>query len=158
MHGCVRATYIKKHIAQCLDLWCQEKLDALISDITTTSLANAGYCSTTNDINMAVQKYQSAVLDECLHAAVCGFTSCKGSSVLGPDDSCTKTGHCVCNVLAEQHRALCTPNFPDPNNLAFSDHGKALDIIPIDCPPVMQNALHISSAEAQAAVGLMQRT
>ena len=34
----------------------------------------------------------------------------------------------------EKHPVLCIPNLSDPYNLAFSDHGEAPDIIPIDCP------------------------
>ena len=41
-HGCVKAKEIKKCIATGLNLWHQGKYDALIQDITTTSLANAG--------------------------------------------------------------------------------------------------------------------
>ena len=46
-----------------IDLWRQGKYDALIQDITTTSLANAGYRSVTNDAETKAQKYHSAILD-----------------------------------------------------------------------------------------------
>jgi hypothetical protein len=42
-HGCIKVNEIKKRIAMQLDLWHQGKFDALIQDITNTSLANAGY-------------------------------------------------------------------------------------------------------------------
>ena len=69
-HGCVKAKEIKKCIVMCLDLWRQGKFDALIQDITNTSLANAGYRSASNDAKTTAQKYHSAVLDGCLRAAV----------------------------------------------------------------------------------------
>ena len=33
-----------------------------------------------------------------------------------------------------KHPALQIPDLSDPNNLAFANQGKALGIIPIDCP------------------------
>ena len=62
-HGCVKAMEIKKCIVTCLNLWYQGKYDALIQDITTTSLTNAGYRSATNDAETKAWKYHSAVLD-----------------------------------------------------------------------------------------------
>jgi len=62
-HGCVKAKEIKKRITTCIDLWRQGKYDALIHDITTTSLANAGYRSATNDAETMAWKYHSTVLD-----------------------------------------------------------------------------------------------
>ena len=61
-HGCVKAKEIKKRIATRLDLWHQGKFDALIQDITNTSLANAGYQSASNDAETTARKYHSAVL------------------------------------------------------------------------------------------------
>ena len=133
-HGCVNANEIKKHIATCLDLWHQGKYDALIQDITTTSLTNAGYHSVTNDAETKAWKYHSTVLDGQLCTAVSGLTSCDTGGILGPDDTCTKTVCPVQDVLAKKHPLLCTPNLLDPNNLAVADYGDALDIIPIDCP------------------------
>jgi hypothetical protein len=133
-HGCIKAKEIKKRIATHIDLWHQGKYDALIHDITTTSLANAGYRSATTDEETSAWKYHSAVLDGRIRAAVRGLTSGDKDGVLGPDDACTKTGRPVRDVLAEKHPLLRTPNLADPNNLAFADYGKAPDIIPIDCP------------------------
>ena len=45
-----------------------------------------------------------------------------------------QTGHRVRNVRVEKHPGLHTPNLSDPNNLAFSNHVEATDIIPINCP------------------------
>ncbi|KAL7475279.1 hypothetical protein ACHAW6_001200, partial [Cyclotella cf. meneghiniana] len=73
-------------------------------------------------------------LDGRLHAAIRGLTLCNGGSVLGPNDTCTKTGHQVRDILVEKHPALQIPDLSDPNNLAFSNKGKAPGIIPIDCP------------------------
>ena len=89
----MKATDIKKHIVQRLDLLRQEKVDPLIHSITITSLADSGYCSVMNDADTAAQKYHSAVLDGRLCAPVCGLTSCKDSGILDPDNACTKTGH-----------------------------------------------------------------
>ena len=134
-HRCVKAKEIKKRIATRINLWRQGKYDALIhAIITTTSLANAGYRSATNDAETTARKYHSAVLDGRLCAAVCGLASCDTGGILGPDDTCTKTGRRVRDVLAEKHPLLHTPNLSDPNNLAFADYVKAPDIIPIDCP------------------------
>ena len=133
-HGCVKANEIKKRVAMRLDLWRQGKFDALIQDITDTSLANAGYRSATNDAETAARKYNAAVLDGRLRAAVCGLVSTDGGGVLGPDDACTKTGRPDRAMLAEKHPALRTPDLSDPNNLAFADHGEVPGIIPIDCP------------------------
>ena len=94
-HGCVKAKEVKKCIATCINLCHQGKYDALIQDVTNTSLAHAGYRFATNDAETAAWKYHSAVLDGQLHAAVHGLTSCDTGGVLGPDDACTKTGRHV---------------------------------------------------------------
>ena len=133
-HGCVRAKDIKTRIASRIDLWRREKYDALIRDITNTSIANAGHRTATNDAETAARKYNSAVLDGRLRAAVRGLTSSDTGGVLGPDDACTKTGRRVRDVLAEKHPQLRIPNLSDPDNLAFTDYGADPDVIPIDCP------------------------
>ena len=120
-------------IATRIDLWRREKYDALIHDTTTTSIANTGHRSATNDAETTARRYHSAVLDGRLRAAVRGLTSSDTGGVLGPDDACTKTGRRVRNILAEKHPQLRIPNLSDPNNLAFDDYGEAPDIIPIDC-------------------------
>ena len=56
-HGCIKAKEIKNRVAMRLNLWRQEKYDALIQDIMDTSLANAGYCHATNDAETAARKY-----------------------------------------------------------------------------------------------------
>ena len=133
-HRCVKAKEIKKHIATCLNLWRQGKFDALIQDITNTSLANAGYRSASNDAETTARKYHSAVLDGRLRAAVRGLTSSDTGGVLGPNDAFTKTGRPVRDVLAEKYPPLRIPNLSDPDNMAFADYGEAPDVIPIDCP------------------------
>ena len=133
-HGCVKAKDIKMRIATRIDLWRQGKYDALIHDITTTSIANAGYRSANTDAETTARKYNSAILDGRLRAAVRGLTSGDNGGILGPDDACTKTGHPVRDVLVEKHPSLSTPNLLDPNNLAFADYSEAPGIIPIDCP------------------------
>ena len=55
-HGCVKANKIKTRIVMRLDLWHQGKFDALIQDITDTSLANARYFPATNDVETAARK------------------------------------------------------------------------------------------------------
>ena len=62
-HRCIKAKEIKKHITMYLDLWHQGKYDTMIQDITTTSLANIGYQSNTNDAETKAPKYHSAILD-----------------------------------------------------------------------------------------------
>ena len=84
-HGCVKAKDIKMRIATRIDLWRQGKYDALIHDITTSSLANAGYRSATNDAETKARKYHSAVLDGRLCTAIRGLTSCNTGGILGPD-------------------------------------------------------------------------
>jgi hypothetical protein len=133
-HGCVKAKDIKTRIATCIDLWRQEKYDALIHNITNTALANAGHRSSTNDAETMAWRYHSAVLDGRLWVAIRGLTSSDNGGVLGPDDACTKTGRRVSDILAEKHPKLRIPNLSGPNNLAFADYGEAPDIIPIDCP------------------------
>ena len=117
-----------------LKLWRQEKYDALIQDITDTSLANVGYHHATNDAETVARKNNSALLDGCLCTTVHDLTSSNGGGILGPDDACTKTGRRVRDVLSDKYLALRIPNLSDPNNLAFADQGKAPGIIPIDCP------------------------
>ncbi len=85
--GMRKAKEIKKCIAMRLDLWHQGKFDALIQDITNTSLANARYRIVSNDAERTARKYHSAVLDGRLRAAVRGLTSSNNGGVLGPDDA-----------------------------------------------------------------------
>ena len=130
----MKASDNKNCIATQLNLWHQGKYDALIQDITATSLASAGYRSITNDDEKVEQKYHSTILDGRLYAAVCGLASCNSGGILGLDDACTKAGCHIWEVLVEKHRSLHTPNLLDPYNLAFADHSMAPDIMPIDCP------------------------
>ena len=111
---CTQAKDIKKHIVQCLDLWHQEKVVSLIHDITTTSLANAGYRSATNDAETMARKYNATVLDGRLRTAVRGLVSTDGGGVLSPDDSCTKTGCLVWDVLAENIRPCKSQTYQTP--------------------------------------------
>ncbi len=133
-HGCVRAADIKRRIEKRLSLWQEGRFDALIQDITTSALADAGPRSLPPDDDTIARRFNSKVLDGELRAAVRQLTARNSGGILGPDDACTKTGRKVSEVLADKHPPLRTPDIAEPDRIAFQDYGTPPDIIPIDCP------------------------
>ncbi len=75
------------------------------------------------------------VLDGKLRAAVRFATDCGGGRVLLPQDSCTKTGRPVMEVLSSQHPDTRIPDLKDPHCIAFEHYDEVSVEIPTDCTP-----------------------
>ena len=73
------------------------------------------------------------VLDGKLRAAVRFATDRGGGGVLLPQDSCTKTGRPVMEVLRLQHPDTRIPDLKDPHCIAFEQYDEVPVEIPMDC-------------------------
>jgi hypothetical protein len=78
-------------------------------------------------------KYNSMVLDGKLRATVHFATNRGSGGVLLPQDSCTKTGRPVMEVLRLQHPDTRIPNLEDPHCIAFEHYDEVPVEIPTDC-------------------------
>jgi len=61
--GCIRSADIRHRVKNRLALWQAGKFDALIQDITSTALANAGGCSNRTDEESVACSFHSQVMD-----------------------------------------------------------------------------------------------
>jgi hypothetical protein len=87
----------------------------------------------TADEELIAQKYNHMVLDSKLCTAVCFATACDGGGVLLPQDTCTKTGRPVTEVLQLKHPDTRIPNLGDPDCIAFEHYNKVPMALPTDC-------------------------
>jgi hypothetical protein len=131
--GVIRARDIKRRVERRLQLWTDGHYDALVQDIIGEAMRGASSGRGTADEDIIACKYNSMVLDRKLRAAVRFATNRSGSGVLLPQDSCTKTGRPVMEVLRLQHPDTRIPNLEDPHCIAFEHYNEVPVEIPMDC-------------------------
>jgi hypothetical protein len=131
----IRARDIKSRVERRLQLWTDGHYDALVQDIVGEAMRGAGSGRGMADEDIIARKYNSMVLDGKLHAAVCFATDRGGGGVLLPQDSCTKTGRLVMEVLRSQHPNTRIPDLEDPYCIAFEHYDEVPVEIPTDCTP-----------------------
>ncbi len=113
--GMIRARNIKCRVERRLRLWTDGHYDALVQDIVGEAMRGAGSGQGTADESIIACKYNSMVLNGKLRAAVCFATNHGGGRVLLSQDSCTKTGRPVMEVLRSQHPDTRIPDLKDPH-------------------------------------------
>jgi hypothetical protein len=104
-----------------------------MQDIIGEAMRGAGSGRGTADKDIIARKYNSMVLYGKLRAAVRFATDRGGGGVLLPQDSCTKTGWPVMEVLRSQHPDTRIPDLEDPHCIAFEHYNEVLVEIPMDC-------------------------
>jgi hypothetical protein len=128
--GVIRSRNIKRRVERRLQLWTDGHYDALVQDIIGEAMRGAGSGRGTADKDIIARKYNSMVLDGKLRAAVRFATNRGGGGVLLPQDSCTKTGRPVMEVLRSQHPDTRIPDLEDPHCIAFEQY----DEVPVEIP------------------------
>ncbi len=131
--GVIRLCDIKRRVERRLQLWTDGHYNALMQDIIGEAMRGAGSSQGTADEDIIARKYNSMVLNGKLHAAVCFATNRGGGGVLLPQDSCTKTGRPVMEVLHLQHPNTRIPDLEDPHCIAFKQYNEVPVEIPMDC-------------------------
>ncbi len=131
--GVIRARNIKRRVECRLRLWTDGHYDALVQDIVGEAMRGAGSGRGTANKDIIACKYNSMVLDGKLRAAVCFATDRGSGRVLLPQDSCTKTGRPVMEVLRSQHPDTRIPDLEDPHCIAFEHYDEVPVEIPTDC-------------------------
>jgi hypothetical protein len=131
--GVIRARDIKRRVERRLQLWTDGHYNALVQDIVGEAMKGAGSGRGTADEDIIARKYNLIVLDGKLRAAVRFATNHGGGGVLLPQDSCTKTGRPVMEVLRSQHPDTRIPNLGDPHCIAFEHYDEVPVEIPTDC-------------------------
>ncbi len=96
-------------------------------------MRGAGSDRGTADKDIIARKYNAMVLDGKLRATVGFATDRGGGEVLLPQDSCTKTGQPVMEVLRSQHPNTRIPNLEDPHCIAFEHYDEVPVKILMDC-------------------------
>jgi hypothetical protein len=151
--GVIRARDIKRRVERRLQLWTDGHYNALVQDIVGEAKrgASSGWGTADEDIN--ARKYNSLVLDGKLCAAVHFATNRGCARVLLPQDSCTKTGRPVMEVLRLQHPDTRIPDLEDPHCIAFEHYNEVPVEIPMDCTSedLETLALRIVGAPVRAA-------
>jgi hypothetical protein len=131
--GVIRARDIKRRVERRLKLWTDGHYDALVQDIVGEAMRGAGSGRDRADEEIIARKYNAMVLDGKLRAAVRFATDRGGGGVLLPQDSCTKTGRPVMEVLRSQHPDTRIPDLEDPHCIAFEHYDEVPVEIPTDC-------------------------
>ncbi len=129
----IRARDIKCRVKRRLQLWTDGHYDALVQDIIGEAMRGAGSSQGTADEDIIARKYNLMVLDGKLRTGVCFATNRGGSGVLLPQDSCTKTGRPVMEVLCSQHPDTRIPDLEDLHCIAFEHYNEVPVEIPTDC-------------------------
>jgi hypothetical protein len=132
--GVIRSRDIKRRVERRLQLWTDGHYDALVQDIVGEAMrgADRGRSNNANE-DIIARKYNSMVLDGKLRATVRFATDRGGGGVLLPEDSCTKTGRPVMEVLRSQHPDTRIPNLEDPHCIAFEHYDEVPVEVPTDC-------------------------
>ena len=104
-----KAPDIRRRIVQRLDLWDAKRFDALVSD-TEAEGRSVRQGERTEDEERDARAFQATVMDGRLREAVRHLTNRSGGGVLDPEDTCTKTGRPVVDVLRENHPAMRMPD------------------------------------------------
>ena len=158
--GCIRSADIRRRVKNRLALWQAGKFDALIQDITSTALANAGGGSNGANEEAAARSFHSQVMDGKLRTAVRNLCGGARGGVLGPEDPCTKTGRPVIEVLRAKHPDQRMPDLDNPHNIAFREYEDCPDPVPIDCTiedvEVVANRLHGSAGCSSVDAALLK--
>ncbi len=129
----IRARDINRRVERRLRLWTDGHYDALVQDILGEAMRGAGSSQGTADEDIIARKYNLMVLDGKLRAAVCFATDHGSGGVLLPQDSCTKTGRPVMEVLHLQHPNTRIPDLEDLHCIAFEHYDEVPVEIPTDC-------------------------
>jgi hypothetical protein len=124
---------IKRRVERRLTLWVGGQYDALVQDIVGEAMRGVDSGRDTANEELIARKYNHMVLNGKLHAAVCFATACDGGGVLLPQDTCTKIGRPVMEVLHLQHPDTRIPNLGDPDCFAFEHYNEVPTALPTDC-------------------------
>ena len=117
--SCTDARRIKSRVSQRLDMWDSGRIGALVADDEAAGRLAAGASHREPDEDRMARAFNAAVLDGQVSAAVRRVQSMGGGGVLGPQDSCTKSGRPVLEVLQEKHPDTREPVLDDDNCLCF---------------------------------------
>jgi hypothetical protein len=131
--GVFCARDIKCRVERRLTLWIGGQYDALVQDIVGEAMRGVGSGQNTANEELIAQKYNHMVLDSKLRAAVHFATARNGGGVLLHQDTCTKTGKPVIEVLQLQHPNTRIPNLGDPDCIAFEHYNEVPMALPTDC-------------------------
>lgn len=151
-HGCIKAADIKSCIKIRLSLWQEGCFNVLIQDITATSLVDVRLCQMYPDEDTITHRYNSRVLDSDLHAAIQQLSSRTSDRILGPNNSCTKTGWKVLDILADKHPPLYILDLSNPDHITFKDYGPCQTSSKLTALQEMPKRLPASSKVMLAAV------
>ncbi len=116
-----------------MTLWVGGQYNALVQDIVGEAMRGEGSGRDTADKELIARKYNHIVLDSKLRATVRFVMACDGGGVMLPQDTCTKTGRSVMEVLQSQHPDTRIPNLGDPDCIAFEHYNEVPTAMPTDC-------------------------
>ena len=90
--GTVETKKIMQRISQCLDLWEEGRIEALVSDVESTAVASTTKSRRAKDKESEARCFHFSVLAGKLRSAVRALTARTGGSVWEAHDVCTKLG------------------------------------------------------------------
>ena len=129
--GVRRAKDIRRRLANRMDLWDLGCFAALVDD-TEGEIRSRIRSTRTPDDEAVARAYNAKVLSGRLRSACRNLTSRGGGGVLQPDDTCTKTGRPVVEVLHSKHPDLREPPSVGTATGAFEPYGAVPMPIPVD--------------------------
>jgi hypothetical protein len=129
--GVRRSKDIRRRLARRMDLWDQGCFVALVDD-TEVEIRGRIRSNRTPDDEALARSFNAKVLSGRLRAATRNLTNRDGGEVLKPDDTCTKTGRPVVEVLHSKHPELREPPSVGSATGAFEPYGNTPQPIPVD--------------------------
>ena len=129
--GVRRSKDIRLRLAQRMDLWEAGHFKALVDDTENESLSHRPSTRIPTEDTQQARTFNARVLSGRLRSAVRHLTDRSGGGVLQPDDSCTKTGRPVWQILQAKHPPLRDPLYLHSPDSAFEPYPETPTAIPI---------------------------
>ena len=114
-------------------MWDAGHIEALVTEIEAAAIQSAGKGQRRRDEETAARTFNAKVLNGSIRSAVRNLTSREGGGVVLPDDTCTKTGRPVLEVLRGKHPDLVVPVPGGAGSLAFEPYDSCPPPIPVLC-------------------------
>ena len=130
--GIVNSDAIRRRIKNRMGDWKKGRMPELVQCVVATARRGTGGMKATDDESIA-RTYHSMVAQGKLRSAVRVASSRDGGGVYAPEDTDTKSGRRVIDVLRDKHSNMMDPDIDAEGWMSFEDYKDRPGMLAVNC-------------------------
>ena len=130
--GIVKSNAIQRRITNRLKDWKNGLMSELVQCVVVTARRGTGGKRTADNKSIA-RTFHSMVAQGKLCSAVCVATFCDGGGVYLPEDTDTKSGRRVIDVLQDKHPDMIDPDINAEGWMSFGEYEEGPGMLAVNC-------------------------